>query len=98
MPTYYLDTSALVKRHIAEPGHAWVRTVCGPTAGNLIVVSEATLVEVAAAFARMVRVTPRRISLARRDRLIADFERRFVRQYLVVQVTRAILSRAVALC
>jgi len=74
MPTSYLDTSALVKRHIVEPGHAWVHAVCDPTAGNLVVVSEVTLVEIAAAFARMVRVTTRRISPARRDRLIADLE------------------------
>ncbi len=98
MPTYFLDTSALVKRHIAEPGHAWVRAVCDPGAGNSIVVCDIALVEVTATFARMARETPRRISPARRDRLITDFEAVFLRQYIVMQVNRTLLARAAALC
>ena len=98
MPSYFLDTSALVKRHIAEPGHAWVRTLCDPTAGNTIVICEVALVEVTATFARMARETPRRISPARRNRLIADFEAVFLRQYIVMQVDRTLLARAATLC
>lgn len=98
MASYFLDTSALVKRHIAEPGHAWVRALCDPSTGNTIVVCEVALVEVTATFARMARETPRRIRLARRDRLIADFEAVFLRQYTVVQVNHTLLARAAALC
>jgi uncharacterized protein len=98
MPAYFLDTSAAVKRQIAEPGHIWVRALCAPDAGNIIVIAEIALVEVSATFSRMARETPRRISVARRDRLIADFEDRVRRQYEVVLVTRTIYTRAAILC
>jgi uncharacterized protein len=98
MATYFLDTSALVKRHVAEPGHAWVRALCNPHASNTIVVGQIALVEVIATFSRMVRETPRRLTIARRDRVIADFEARYLRQYTVVQVDHTLLSRAAALC
>lgn len=98
MPTYFLDTSALVKRHVAEPGHAWMRALCNPRVGNTIVVAEIALVEVVATFSRMVRETPPRLTLARRDRVITDFEARFLRQYTIVQIDRVLLTRAATLC
>ncbi len=98
MATYFLDTSALVKRHLTETGHNWVRALCDPLIGHTIVIAEVALVEVAATYSRMARETPRRLSPARRDRLIADFETYVSRQYVVVYVTRALLTRAGALC
>jgi len=98
MATYFLDTSALVKRHLTETGHGWVRALCDPLIGHTIVIAEVALVEVAATYSRMARETPRRLSRARRDRLIADFETYVLRQYVVVDVTRALLTRAGALC
>jgi uncharacterized protein len=98
MPSFFLDTSALVKRQITEPGHAWVHALCMPSAGNELVIAELALVEVPAAYAGMARQTPRRISIARRDRLIADFERAAAGQYVIVDVTRPVLLRAAALC
>ena len=35
MTTYYLDTSALIKRYVQETGTDWVRTLVAPTAGTL---------------------------------------------------------------
>ena len=98
MGSYFVDSSALVKRQIAEQGHAWVTALCSAAAGNAIVIAELTLVEIPAAYSRMVRETPRRISPARRDRLIADFDRAVAGQYIVVVATRQVLRRAVALC
>ncbi|MGH2516356.1 MAG: type II toxin-antitoxin system VapC family toxin [Ktedonobacterales bacterium] len=98
MPAYFLDTSAVVKRQIAEPGHTWVRALCSPDAGNSIAIAEITLVEVPATFSRMARETPKRIRVARRDRLIADFEDRVRRQYEVVRITRNIYTQAAGLC
>jgi hypothetical protein len=28
MATYFLDSSALVKRHVTEPGHTWMQGLC----------------------------------------------------------------------
>jgi predicted nucleic acid-binding protein len=66
--------------------------------GNTIVVAEIALVEVIATFSRMARETPPRLLLTQRDRVIADFEARFLRQYTIVQVDRSLLIRAATLC
>jgi diadenosine tetraphosphate (Ap4A) HIT family hydrolase len=41
MATSFLDTSALVKRHVAESGYAWIETLCDPHTGKRIVTAEA---------------------------------------------------------
>lgn len=98
MATYYFDTSALVKRHIAEPGHAWVESVCDPSAGHTIVIAEVALVEVVASLSRMVRERPQRLDPTNRDRLIAYFDALVQSEYIMTQVNRAILKRAAGLC
>lgn len=98
MPTYFFDTSALVKRHIREPGHAWVNGLCNPSAGNSIVIAEAAIVEVAAALCRMVRERPRRLSPAARDRHITLFNRLVASEYVIIHTSRTILTHAATLC
>ncbi len=98
MATYFFDTSALVKRHIAEPGHAWVESICDPSAGHNIVISEAALVEVVASFSRMVRERPPRLDATNRDNLIAYFEALTQSEYIITLVNRTIISRAAGLC
>lgn len=94
MASYFLDTSALVKRHVAEPGHAWIRSVCVPRARNTIAVAEISLVETIASFSRMAREAAPRLTLPRRNRVISDFERCFRQQYVDVEVNRTLLMRA----
>ena len=36
MADYFLDTSAIVKRYVQEPGTAWVRTLAASASGNFI--------------------------------------------------------------
>ncbi len=98
MPTYFLDSSALVKRQIAEVGHSWVRALCDPAVGNTLVIAELALVEVPATYCRMARETPKRISTGRRDRLLANFDMHVQHQYAVVRVTLGILTHAATLC
>ena len=98
MTTYFLDSSALVKRHVAEPGHAWIVQITDPTAGNVIVISAVALVEVTASFARMSRERPRRLSRPNRDRLSAYFALLAQSEYESVQMTHALLVRADGLC
>lgn len=98
MATYFLDTSTLVKRHITESGHQWIEALCDPPAGNTIVISELALIEVVASLCRMVHERPRRLSRANRDRHIALFNRLVGSEYVVVGVTRAVLTRAGVLC
>ena len=42
MGTYFLDTSAIVKRYIpAEQGYAWVAALCHPAQGHKLFISQA---------------------------------------------------------
>jgi len=53
---YYLDTSAVVKRYVAEVGTTWVSALCQPTAGNTLNVTRITGAELIAALFRRVQV------------------------------------------
>ena len=71
----------------------WVRRLSDPASGNAIVLSEMTLVEVAAALAARHRV-PRGISRRARDNALALFRRHFAAEYEVTPITRPILDHA----
>ena len=51
MTIYYLDSSAVVKRYVAERGSEAMRALCG-SAENTVFLSELALVEVSSALAR----------------------------------------------
>ena len=55
MTTYFLDSSALIKRYVQERGSAWVRILAFPEAGHTWLLSRATMVEVYSALARRAR-------------------------------------------
>jgi hypothetical protein len=98
MASYFLDTSALVKRQVDEVGHRWVRSLVHGRAGHTIAIAEVALVEVVASLCRMAREQPPRLAIADRDRLIARFRQHTQRRYQVVAVNEALLLRAGALC
>jgi uncharacterized protein len=52
LTTYFVDSSALVKRYVDEVGSSWVRSWIERPAGNVIVASELVAVEVYSALAR----------------------------------------------
>ena len=100
MGIYFLDTSALVKRYVTEPGSNWVILHCKPDAGHTIIISQATLVEAVAALCSKVRTTDvrQRISEADRDYNISLFRQDVQRQYNIVQVNSATYTSAGDLC
>ena len=53
--SYYFYTSAIVKRYAQETGTDWVQTTVAFETGNVVLIAEIGMVEVAAAFARMQR-------------------------------------------
>lgn len=55
MTTYYLDTSALIKRYVQEVGTAWIRSLVAPTADHTLLTARTTMVEVYSALARRSR-------------------------------------------
>ncbi len=64
MPVYYLESSALVKYYVTEPGSTWVRQVVDAEE-NVLVSAEITIAEVAAALGVITRIG--RISRHQRD-------------------------------
>jgi uncharacterized protein len=52
MADYFLDTSALVKRHVNEVGTAWVRSLTRPKTAHTFYIARITAVEVYAAITR----------------------------------------------
>jgi len=52
MIAYYLDTSALIKRYVAEPGSQWIEATIFEPDDTLLLTSRLTMVEVWSALAR----------------------------------------------
>jgi predicted nucleic acid-binding protein len=90
----YLDTSALVKRYVAEPGSSWVRAITDPASGNQIAIGNITRVEIGAAVARRQRDPRNQMSIADRNALIALFDYHVAHEYLVVDILPAIVDEA----
>jgi predicted nucleic acid-binding protein len=93
---FYLDASAVVKRYKPEPGSTWVDQVTAASAGHTIILSEITLVEVAAALAATHRA-PGGITRQERDDALALFLNHCHTAYDLVAVNRDIIDRAVTL-
>ncbi len=92
--TSYFDSSALVKRYLAEAGTPWVQAWCAdPT--QTVAVGEIGLVEIAAAFAGKLRgahITSAQYYNARAD-LTADARD----EYVLVTINRAVIDEAIEL-
>lgn len=55
MTTYFFDSSALVKRYLAETGTPWVQALTAPAAGHTVLIARITWVEILCALARRQR-------------------------------------------
>ncbi len=92
--TSYFDSSALVKRYLAEIGTTWVQARCDePT--QTVAIAEIGLVEIAAAFAGKLRgnhITSDGYSSAR-----VDLDRDSQDEYVLVNVDRTVINEAIEL-
>jgi hypothetical protein len=92
---YFVETSALAKRYIAETGSAWLRSLLDPSTGGSIYVVRVTAVEIIAAITRRERggtLTPTDATTARQA-----FRSDLATAYQVVEVTPALADRAMLL-
>lgn len=92
MSALYLDTSALVKRYLAELGSGWIEALTDKAAGNVVIVSHLTTVELFSALARRQRESTLKPAdaLILQTRFLADFER----EYLTIPLEKPVLRRA----
>lgn len=96
MTCYFLDSSALVKRYVHEVGTNWTRQIIDPVAGHVILVSDVSRVEVAAALAAKHR-SPQGISQRQRNAAVGLLLRHCGVEYRLVAINAAVLDRAVTL-
>jgi predicted nucleic acid-binding protein len=92
--TSYLDSSALVKRYLAEAGTPWVQMWCADPI-QTVAVAEIGLVEVAAAFAGKLRGA--HITSAQYDGARADLAADARDEYVLVTINRAVVDEAIEL-
>ena len=93
MATFYLDTSALVKRYIDDVGTDWARATLDPVTGHALVTSTLTRVELVAALMRRGRASG--AVMFDVQRRLALFRGHWHVEYRPLEVTEAVLDRAV---
>lgn len=96
MSTYFLDTSAVVKRYFLEQGHDWIVDLCDLAQQHRLYISQAALVEVVATICRKAR--EQSIADEERDSLINTFRQDCQSAYIIWPVTTAIYTAAGNLC
>ena len=95
MAVYFLDSSAVAKRYIAETGSTWIAGLMRPSAGNQLQVVRITAVEVVAAIVR--RVHSGNLSEQAGRNAATQFRADFATLQDVVEVSAPLISRAMDL-
>jgi uncharacterized protein len=95
MAAYFLDTSALMKRYVAEVGSAWVAGLTNPAAGHSLWIASVTRVELLAALYRRVRT--RTLSLADANQTALVFRRELTTHFQPIPANTPLLDRAMLL-
>ena len=91
MPAY-VNTSALVKRYIAEVGSAWMRRLLTHPAQYVIYTAALAQAEVISTLQRRVRAG--HLEVARAQRLAQRVTGHFAQRYQVIAITQAIVDHA----
>lgn len=95
MSVYFFDSSAAVKRYVAETGTYWVASLFKPSAKNIIYVAQITGVEVVSAISRRQRGGSLTSTAANKS--IARFKRDFQNKLRVLRLTDSVTSDAMRL-
>lgn len=95
MAVYFFDSSALVKRYVQETGTAWVLSLCDPMANTSLYVARIAGAEVVAAIARRERGGD--LSASDAASAIRQFRLEFASMYRIVEITPALVLRAMDL-
>lgn len=95
MEAYFLDTSALVKRYIKEPGSSWLRSALKNRRKRPTYVAMLAEVEFVAAIARRQRGGD--ITAAKSAEIIRQFGQHWATQHTVIAWTESISREAIGL-
>lgn len=92
MTDFYVDSSALLKRHVRENGTDWIRTIVEPTTGNVIMTARLSAVEIFSALNRRRREA--NINTQTYLQLASEVVLIFATEYRLVELTPDIVDRA----
>jgi predicted nucleic acid-binding protein len=95
MADYFLDTSALVKRHVNETGSRWVKSLVRARASHRLYIARITAVEVISAITR--RQHQGDLSAAQAGAIVGHFRRHLSQRYRVVELTLELFNNAMLL-
>ena len=90
--TYFLDTSALVKRYVPETGSNWIQSITDGAANNDLTISQITWVELHSALSRRQREGS--MSAGGLDIILQKFRNEFDTKYRVIEVDQALIESA----
>jgi predicted nucleic acid-binding protein len=91
----FVDTSAIVKRYVAETGSDWVRQTLDQAVGTDVFIASITAVEFVSAVTR--RTRSQSLHLADAAGAIQSFQAQTASQYMVIAVSDDVLQRAIRL-
>jgi predicted nucleic acid-binding protein len=92
MAVYFFDSSALVKRHVAETGRAWVRSLTSAKAAHTLYIARITAVEITSAITRRQRGGS--LSRAQAGAIYGHFHRHLSQRYVVLELAPSLLDAA----
>jgi predicted nucleic acid-binding protein len=95
VPHYYLDSSALVKRYVAEVGTPWVIDLCTADVGHTIYTVRISGAEIVAAL--FLRARTGTLALTDAQAAATQFQTDFHSRYQVVEVTEQVVDLAMTL-
>lgn len=91
MSAFFSDSSAIVKRYIAETGSAWLTATTDPK-NNRVYVARITFVEVISAITR--RERGNQISANDADTARLTFEQDYLNEFLKVEISEGLIMEA----
>ncbi len=90
--SYFLDTSALVKRYVPETGSNWIQSIADGATNKDLAISQITWVELHSALARHQREGS--VSVGELDIILQKFRNEFDTEYRVIEVDQTLIERA----
>lgn len=95
MSHYYLDSSALVKRYVAEAGTGWVANLCATSAGHTLYTVRISGAEIVAAL--FLRVRTGTLAESDAQAAAAQFRADLRDRYQIVETTEQVVDLAMML-
>ena len=92
MASFFLDTSAAVKRYVQETGTAWFRALTDPANGHYLYLVRITDVEITSAIARCRKGTT--LTVAKAATALNQFRLDFAQDYRIIEVAIPLLQKA----